>query len=275
MGEAFKPGVIPQLFFTCSVKEALSLVSKAKGALVSHVLLLHDGAELKALDLSFRVTRAPVVQPALLVKLPVFHETISIGIQAGGTWILCPDPSLAQTIVVSYAMTTLSQGLALADALSALSSHTDLALTDDHREVLNLWDSMGATIDIKSSSWAAYQASHNVGPEDLMLALMAQTSKKAIRFQSPVGRASSGSDIANARISAEASLAALSEQWIRRLYLIQHHRTHDLCREQPSTDFPALSGHRVLGLRVLWVWKEAVWRREHHRTWFCSHIYGS
>ena len=177
---SFESKLLPKLFFGSDLDNAVSTIAEAKSVGISHVLLVSEG-DYKALS-AFQVTQSTVVDNQLLSKLPIFHEKISIGIQAGGMWVLTPDPVLTAVILISFLMTSLSKNLNLAKATAKLQAIAPVDITGPFEEQLQIWNNMHAKIDTKHSDWSLYMKTNKVSHEDLLHALLAQTSKKTTRY---------------------------------------------------------------------------------------------
>jgi len=180
MSSLAKCKVIPKLYYSTDTETATAQVEQAKQIGITTAMLLSpEDLNLHFADFDF--THSPIENNALLPKLPILHEKISIGIQKGGSWVISNDPSLTYAVIVSFLMTTLYKSLNLRKAKRLTSKHISSSSTE-YDEQLELWENMGARIDTKHIDWVNYQKAYNISHEDILLALMSQTSKKTTRF---------------------------------------------------------------------------------------------
>lgn len=174
--------VAPKLYYTGSVDGASNIVDQAKQLGITHVVLLSDESKMASFS-AFKITQNVIENSVLLPKLPILHENMSLGIQGGNVWVVAEDPSLIAAVFISFMMTSLYKTLSLQKAKKLVSKK--LPLGTEYEEQLQIWDKMGARIDTKNIDWLNYQKAYNVSHEDILLSLMAQTSKKTTRYVPP------------------------------------------------------------------------------------------
>ena len=156
MAEGTLYSLVPKLFYsTASIGDSIGNAEGAKSQSISHVLLVGDG-DAKKLS-SFQVTQLQTEESALLSKFPMFHEKISIGIQAGGMWVIGTNAATTAAILISFLMTSLSKSFSLVKAKKYFEEISPVSLTPSIEEQLQIWSNMNATIDTKHPDWANYQ----------------------------------------------------------------------------------------------------------------------
>ena len=180
MATLAKCKVVPKLYYATDTETATKQVEQVKQLGVTHVMALTEG-DYKVYFADFEFTQSPIENSALLPKLPILHEKISIGLQSGGSWVISNELGLTAAVIVSFMMTTLYKSFSLRKARRTVLKHISTTSTD-YDEQLEIWENMGARIDTKHIDWINYQKAYNISHEDVLIALMSQTSKKTTRF---------------------------------------------------------------------------------------------
>lgn len=210
--------VAPKLYYSTSVDNAVGCIEQANQIGITHVVLLSSEDISSHFTGHFQITQSSIEDGVLLPKLPILHENMSLGIQKGNVWVISNDPSLTAAIFISFMMTSLYKNLSFQRAKKIVFKR--ISGSSEYDEQLLIWHKMGARIDTKNIDWLNYQKSKNVSHEDILLGLMAQTSKKTTRYvQNPNKRAASMTDILTIKKSGEnetcpkSKIDALAKKW--------------------------------------------------------------
>lgn len=178
--------VIPNLYFSIGLESAIKQINDARSKIRKVVFVSSSTKPLDIKDFDkLETSNYTIEDKTLLPKLPLIHEQISVGIQAGGAWIICNDDEeiLLNAIITSFLMTTLYKNYSLRKSRRMVNKLIPISGEDkEFNEQLQIWEQMGARIDTKHLDWINFQKTRRVSHEDLLKGLLAQESKKSTRY---------------------------------------------------------------------------------------------